>query len=240
MRIRGISLALVAVLGVGACGNGGDEGDDQALSTTTTAGSPGAPSATSAPGPADDQAVVDRIVLKASDFPPGWTSTPAEPDAGDAGDKALAECLGVPLPENRPEAESPEFSRGELTQVSSSAELAATEEEAASEFAALEGPKANPCFKQQFDKALAEQAGDVTFAPAEIEVLEPPTAGDEALALRLTTGISAPDGSTVAIYADFVFIRKGRAEISLSFINAGQPFDSALAGGLTQKLASRA
>lgn len=231
-------MALVLVLGAGACGGGGDDnGGDEPLTATTEAG---ATPSTAATGGTDDQAVVNRIVLKASDFPPGWKSTPAEPDADDSSDRELGECLGVQFALDRPEVESPEFTRGELTQVSSSAELAASEEEAASELAALKGPKGIGCFTQLFDKALAEEAGGVPFTPAVAEVREAPRAGDEALAVRLTTGITAPDGTTVAIYADFVFIRKGRAEISLSFINASQPFDAALAGSLTEKLASRA
>lgn len=231
-------MALVLVLGAGACGGDGDDvGDDDALTSTTAAGGT---SSTAATGGTDDQAAVNRIVLKASDFPPGWKSTAAEPDADDSADRELGECLGVPFALNRPEVESPEFSRGELTQVSSSAELAASEEEAASELAALGGPKGIPCFTQLFDKALSEEAGGVTFTPAKGEVREAPEAGDEALAVRLITGVTAPDGTTVAIYADFVFIRKGRAEISLSFISPSQPFDAALAGSLTQKLASRA
>jgi hypothetical protein len=249
MRIRLVSMALVLVLGAGACGGDGDDaGDDEALSTTTTTGTSttaaaaaGTSSTSAAPPATGDQAVVDKIVLQASDFPAGWTSTPPDTGRDKSGERALAECLGITFSPDRPEAESPRFSKGQLTQVNSSAQLMATADVAAADFAALKGPKASSCITRQFDQTLASSAAGVTFTPSKYSALEAPKLPvDEALSVRLTTGISTPDGGNVPIYADFVFIRNGRAEVSVSFINATQPFDQTLAGDLTKRLASRA
>jgi hypothetical protein len=238
MRTRLISLALVLALGAGACGDDGDDGDDEATTSTTTA-APGETSSSTGPA-TGDEAVVAKMVLQQSDFPAGWTAAPSEEEEDDDADRKVAECVGVEFDPDRPEATSPEFSRGELTQVSAAAELAPTPDVAAAELAAIKSPKANECIKTAFNETVAEGSPGVTFSPAQVEVRQAPALGDGAHAVRLSTGVNAPDGSTVPIYADFVFIQKGRAELSLTFINAGQPFDEALARDLAAKLASRA
>lgn len=236
MRARRFAptLALVLALVTGACGGGGDNGeggaDDDALSTTTTSAAPAT----------GDQAVVDKIVLEKSDFPAGWTAAPADDSEDEAEERALVECLGVPYEPDRPEVRSPQYSKGELNQVLSTAELAPTPEVAASELAAVQGAKANECVKAAFDRTIAKNSGGVSFAPAQVEAREAPKVGDGAHALRLITGVAAPDGTTVPIYADFFFIQKGRAEINMTFITASEPFDPALADDLAQKLVSRA
>ena len=231
----------VLVLGTLACGGNGDDGGSAGGGATTTVPGAGASTTVAAPAEAaaDDHDAVNKIALQASDFPPGWTSAPFEGE-DDESERTLASCLGLEYAPDRPRANSAQFSKGELTQAGSSAELAPSTEVAAAEFAAIKGPKANACIKQQFDKELAEDSGGAAFAPVKVQALQFPKAGDETHALRLTTAVTAPDGSSVPIHADAVFVRKGRAEMTLFFLNAGEPFPSALAADLTQKLASRA
>ena len=79
----------------------------------------------------------------------------------------------------------------------------------------------------------------MAFAPSEAEMVAFPDLGDGSVAIRITTSVTA-EGEEIPIYADLVFVRKGLAELSFSFVNAGDPFPSPLAAELVGKVVARA
>lgn len=243
MRLRLVVTALVLCLAAAGCSDD-DEGDGAATSTTGTPGiTTGAPTDVD-PQEAADALKAGEIVLKQSDFPAGFTALPQSAEEDEAEDRAGEEfeaCLGVSVDDDeRPRAESPDFQSSQFTRVSSSAAFAPTVEDSSNEFAAMQGPKLPDCVRSQFDKELKTEAADVEFAPIEVAPVEFPTLGDGTRAVRLSTAVAAADGAPVAIHADFVFIRKGRAQLTLSFVNAGEPFPADVAADLAGKMAARA
>lgn len=246
MRARLVVTALV--LSLAAVGCNGDDGDDGAAGTSTSSTAAGSSTSgvTSSINAqqAADELKAQEIVLKQSDFPAGFTAIPDTGETDEEEDKAGEEfeaCLGISIDDDdRAEAESPDFEAGQFTQVSSSAAFAPTVEDAQKEFAVLRGPKVNQCIQDQFDKELKAQATDVQFAPTKAQTVQFPTLGDGTTAIRLSTAVAGAQGQEVPIYADFVFVVKGRAELTLTFINAGEPFPADLASDLAGKMAGRA
>ncbi|HVM02805.1 MAG TPA: hypothetical protein VM263_09060 [Acidimicrobiales bacterium] len=188
------------------------------------------------PGPAPE---LGELVLRQSDFPAGWTSEPAEDDDDEAQGE-MERCLGIERSGDRPEATSPRFTVGDaITQASSAVELAPDAATVDREFAAIDGPRFLDCAAQQLDRTIARESAGVEFAPATAERLPFRSFGDGTSAVRMSTAVRAGD-QQVPIYADLVFVRKGLAELSFSFINAGEPFAAALATELVGKVVARA
>ena len=138
MRARMAGVALVLSLLAMACGDDEDDGAatavDDPITTTTAAGG------------AED---IEELVLREADFPAGWTAEPADADDDAAAGEELEACLGLDVDdENRPEAESADFSQGPLTQASSSVSLAPDRAAVDAEFAAIQGPEFLNCAKQ--------------------------------------------------------------------------------------------
>lgn len=237
-RVAAVLVALVAA-GVG-CGGGGDEpsGTTAAGVTTTAAGGADA-STTTAPAAAPELA---DVVLRQGDFPPGWTSEPDDGAAGDdEADAALERCLGLEVSTaERPEARSPDFSMGDaITRASSTVDRAPDEATVEREYAAITGPRFLDCAARQFDEVIARQATGARFAPAKATRLPFPAYGEGTAAVRLTTTLMA-EGQQLPLVADLVFVRKGLLEMSFTFVNAGGPFDAALAADLVGKVVARA
>ena len=152
----------------------------------------------------------------------------------------MERCLGIERSGDRPEATSPRFTVGDaITQASSAVELAPDAATVDREFAAIDGPRFLDCAAQQLDRTIARESAGVEFAPATAERLPFRSFGDGTSAVRMSTAVRAGD-QQVPIYADLVFVRKGLAELSFSFINAGEPFAAALATELVGKVVARA
>lgn len=247
MRTR-VAAVLVALV---VAGGGCDGGSDGASGTTTTTaggttttaaagGGGGDASTTTAPAPAADPELED-VVLRQGDFPPGWTSEPSDDPDDEEAEAALRRCLGLEVgTAERPEARSPDFSVGDaITQASSSVDRAPDMATVDREYAAITGPRFLDCATRQFDELIAEEAAGAQFAPAKAARLPFPAYGDGTAAVRLTTTLSA-EGQQLPIVADLVFVRKGLLGMSFSFINAGGPFDAALAADLVRKVVARA
>ena len=233
MRTRPVVVLLLALSSLAACGGGGD---DEATTTTTA----GATTSTAATSEAADQAKLQEIVLKDTDFPPGWTATPHDASDDEASEREMEQCLGAePTDPNRPSATSPDFQMGEFSQVMSSAEMTASAEAVGREFQALRSPKFNDCAKQLIDKEIKAEAGEVEFAPSTVQSLTFPKLGDDSFAVRITTAVVTQD-QRVPIYSDVVFIKKGRVGMSLNFFSAGEPFPASLATDLARKMVARA
>ena len=235
------------VVALVVAGGGCDGGSEEASGTTTTAAggktttaAGGDASTTTAPVPAADPELED-VVLRQGDFPPGWMSEPSDDPGDEEAEAALRRCAGLEVgTAERPEARSPDFSVGDaITQASSSVDRAPDLATVDREYAAITGPRFLDCATRQFDEVIAQEATGAQFAPARAARLPFPAYGDGTAAVRLTTTLSA-DGQQLPIVADLVFVRKGLLGMSFSFINAGGPFDAALAADLVGKVVARA
>ncbi len=225
-----MTLAVAVLAGTAAaCGGGGSSGES------------GEPSAQTAP--AGDQAVADRATLVIADFPPEWKATPVAPETSAvtvANDRAFAQCMGRPPPEQDRTAisYSADFNSTPTRRVSSSAQLVKTVEVAQADFAAQRGNQAPACHKAQIESEFRRQLP--TSAPqVAVERLDIPVFGDESVAFRLDI-TSTAEGGLVRTLIDLVFMRKQRTEVAVNFIERNAPFPQDLQRSLLLRAVSRA
>ena len=203
----------------------------------------GGGSSTSKPAaPAADQASAAKINLRQTDFPSGWTSaahqvTPQET----ATLKQLTTCVGIADLAGHTTAtdRSPDFSTGQATSASSSVTFVKTDADASSDLGAFQSVKAPDCVKQAVQALISQQLPGATPANLDVHQLNFPTLKDGTAAYQASFTVSAA-GTNVPVYADFVYFRSGRAEVSLVSTNLGSPFDPKLEQDLAKKMADRA
>ena len=231
-RAPAATAAAVALLvALAACGDGGGKGGTDSESATT--------------GPRDDATVAKEANLRLTDFPTEWRSSPVDPAttaAATAGNRTLALCMGRPAPEDirTAEADSDDFSAQDTRRVSSSVQLVRTEEIAKDDFAVLTGDKSLSCHKTGIDAEFARQLPASAAPQTTIERLQLPTFGDETVAFRVSATTINNNNQQVRTYIDLVFVRRGRAELSGSFLNVGTPFPTDLERTLLQRMVGRA
>lgn len=220
-------LALLLVLA--ACGGGGGEEADDDIN----------PPAVNR----DDVALVAEVNLRLADFPTEWRSTPipaTTADAAVAGNRALADCMGRPRPEDirTALADSDDFSAQDTRRVSSSVQTVRTVELARDDFAALRTDQAVACHKAQIDAEFARQLPPEASPQTTLERLDVPQFAEETVAYRVTA-VTLDRGGQVRTYIDLVFFRKDRLEASVNFLNVGSPFPAELQRTLLQRMVAR-
>lgn len=240
MRTRLVWIIAALALVSAGCG----DGDTTAATATTTA--PGGTIATidgdkssTTSAPEEGGQGASNLMLLKTDFPAGWTSTPAVPDQPgvDGSDVRMRKCLGVPLADGKGSVDSPDFEKGQ-SHVRSSAYLVDSSAVVEADWKAIHSANFLPCVNEQVKAELAKREG-VVFEGTSVADLSFPSLGDGARAVRASTFALAL-GHRVPAYIDVVFIRKGLAEFTLTFVNLGAAFPSDLAGDLGRKLISRA
>lgn len=227
---RLVAAAVAGIVMLTACGGGGggDTAEDDATGTTAAL---------------DDQARAREANLRLSDFPMEWKSSPLPADAEQVNarnNRALAACMGRPPPEELRTAiaDSNDFSAADTRRVTSSVQLVRTEEIAREDFAALEGEKSLACHLTQIESEFRRQL-PAANPQVSMDRFEVPQFGDETVAFRVDA-TSLAEGVQIRTFIDLVFIRKGRAELSVSFINRGTPFPTELRQSLLQRMVGRA
>jgi hypothetical protein len=233
VKTRLITLCVLFVLGFVACGGG--KSDTSSNDTTPESTAP--PTTASAAGDID---LAKKVVFVQGDFPPGWTAKAADqtqtPD-DKATSKELSDCVGTSgQTANSARWKGDDFSMGQA-QVGSEATVIKDEATYRKDIDAIKGTKVQTCVKDVFNKALAKQFGS---APTSLDVasLDVPHHGDATVGLRMTVGASA-QGVNITLLLDLVVMAKNRVETSATFLNVGQPFDSALQKSLVDKLGAR-
>lgn len=216
MRTRLICVCVVVSLGFAACGS----------DKPTTA------------SPEADTATAKKLVVAASDFPPGWTAKPRDQESSadaKASSKELSDCTGTTGEESVSARWAGDKFSMEKVQISSNANLVKDKAAFRKDVDGLKGPKLQPCIKDAFTKLLTKELGT---APTSVEAarLTVPKHGDVAVGVRLTV-TAGPAAKSV--YFDLVRMGKSRAEVSATLISAGQPIDPALEKSLLDKLGRR-
>lgn len=192
--------------------------------------------------PASDKEKAQKAVLRAADFPSGWSSKPHEELPGEDERAAeIARCIGISNPSARASAEvrSPDFTSGFATSAFSVITFVKTEEEAAADAGAFAGEKFAQCAEPEF----AEQIQAVAPEGARVENVkisrsEFPAHGDRTVAYRVNGTIFIGE-MDVPVNIDLVQIFKGRAEVSFVFSNPGAPFPADVARTVAAKVVER-
>lgn len=258
--LKRVVLGVIAVgLAVTGCSSS-SKSSSSSSSSSGASGTTAAPAATTAaPASSDvahDKALGEAAILRLSDFPSGWTSTPATTDNSSAAeDQKLATCLGVSVSEiNREgpaDVKSPDFNEPAGSsgpgnaQVSGGVGYEASADKINSSFKLFAGDKMAPCLNsvlsQVFADAIKKSGGDtsqVTVGNSTVAKFDFPTVGDNTVAYRVTVPISAA-GQSLTAYVDFVVATKGRAGFDESFENLGTPFSADLEGTLMRAVEGR-
>jgi hypothetical protein len=248
MRRPTLTLALAAILVVGACGGGSSDkkaakssAATSAPTTTTTV----APTTTTTLGAAAATARAKQVNLQLTDFPAGWKASP--PTQDDPGDELFtqqaAACLKIPDPKLNEisDTASDDFADAENATASSSVTFVKDPAVAKNELTAVRGPSGIPCLKSGVDALLTKvaQAQSFKVEGTTLEAAPPPAVGDDSAAITFTATISA-SGQTVTVYGDIILFLKGNEAISLTYFDVAKRFDPILGQSLTQKVVSRA
>ena len=230
-RLVGV-LAILATLSF-TCAEDGDDPGAASSTTSTTAVEDVEERRT------DDQELAESIVLKESDLPDDveWTSTPY--DADTEGESALRICVGLAPATANPGADSPTFSVGDVTRVDSAATVAPNAAAANEELDVMMNPKLVDCLAERFEAQTLGRP-EVNFGPATTEHLDFPAVGDGAVAVRMSTSVETEDRKRIPLFVDFVVVRKGRVGMTLTLMNAPEPFPTDLAVAMAETMAARA
>lgn len=209
-----VSLALL----VSACGtSGGSDADaDGDAKTTTTASQ------------ADAQARADSVDLAESDFPDGWTGTPADdPDQ----ESPLNECdpaLGDRSVQAARHA-TDDFSIGSFddgTGTQFTARTVVFDDEAAAEAAVapFRDPEVLSCIDEKLKSAYTSSGTDVTV-DGELELGDAEFDVDESVALSATYTVSASDGSSLDVQLGVLVLRTGDIATNVVVQSVDPAFD---------------
>jgi hypothetical protein len=218
-----LSVVLVALAVLGACSGGRSKSSGTA-------------------SPKADKTAAVKINLRQADFPSGWTSSPHDASPEETATlKQLTQCVGIPDLAGHTSAmdRSADFSSGQATSASSNVTFVKTDADAVNDLGAFQSGKAPDCFKQAVLALAKQQLPGATPENLEARQLQFPTLKDGTAAYQASFTVSAA-GTNLPVYADFVYFRAGRAEITLVTTNAGSPFDPKVEESLARKMASRA
>jgi len=215
-----LSIVLLLLVGLAACGGGG------AKSANPTA----------------DKASADKISLKQSDFPSGWSSRPHKATPEETATlQQLTQCAGIPnmAAQVSATAQSPDFSQGQATTLVSSVTFVHTNADATNDLAAFQSGKASGCLKQMVDALFRQRLPASAPGNLEVRQLQFPTLKDGTAAYQASFTVNAA-GTNIPLYADFVYFQAGRAIVTMAAYNSATPFDPKLEQDLAKKIASRA
>ena len=180
-----------------------------------------------------DQARAEAVVVRASDFPGGWTSARHE-------QQGAKTCLNPDLSDLTVtgQADSRDFSRQSFT-VNSSATVMRTADEAKTAYERQATGDLPKCIADQLGKSI-ESSSDVAIdvKHAGVRELDFARLGDRSQAYRATLDLDI-GGAAVRAYVDFVFLQRGRTLATLAFAGIGQAPQQALEEELTARVAGR-
>lgn len=180
-------------------------------------------------------------MLQLFDFRVGWEELPITAEETQESVVVATEiytCIEAEEPTAPATSASSAFHLNEFTRVYSAADRLATAEDAGLVFQAISGDRAADCTRDLLEKGL--RASGVPVASSTIERLPPLQFGDEAAGFRVVATLGQRGGPQVALYMDFLSIRKGRVLLTLGLLNAGAPFVADVAADLAGKMTARA
>jgi hypothetical protein len=253
---RGI-LPIVAVAGLILAGCGGGSAQVAAAppaTTTRPAVAPNTPAQRAA-----DKAHARRAVLKLTDFPLGWTSSPHDNSGNDsdtpaerAAEKNVESCSHLPkrffddTSDNQPAVDSPDFSKGQVgagpaAEIQSNVEIDRSVSAISEPLSYLARPRTAQCFGPFFKAVFRQSVGKtpgVTLTDFKFGALSVGSLGDQSAGYQGRVTIAGPRAS-IPVEFDLYFVRVGRGIATLTATAFSIPFDQAFAQDLLQKMVSR-
>lgn len=240
MRARLVLITTLLAVVVAACGGSGGSKSTTTTAAPTTATS--APSSTSGGSDAAATARAQKLLLTQSDFPAGWTGTPAAADTPEdkSANQEFATCAGIAGEASQSaDVKGDDFSNGSpATQVGSEAQIIKDEATYKKDVDALKGGRFRSCLQDFLTKQLAKATGGAAPANVQITPLSTDTFGDVTVGFRMSAGLTV-QGQTVTVILDAVAMGKNKAEVTGTFTNLTQPFDQTLEKSLIAKLGAK-
>jgi hypothetical protein len=170
------------------------------------------------------------LVLRSSDFPAGWKSTPA--DRGQSGTPGQYPS-NVDTTAN---IDSPDFRMGNAA-ATSNARIAKPGEDFSVDAAFIGSSRFAAILKHEFAKGIDDDPGaslqSLTVARRPI-----PAHGGFSVGYRVTMRLKA-HGLFVSLYTDVVWLQNGRIAVWVVLANFDRPFDPDLETALLAKLGAR-
>jgi hypothetical protein len=248
-------IALVVALAMLGCGSsGGKKASTKASDATDTASESDATDGTDATDTASDsrtkqeleadRKIAQGALLRLSDLPEGFTSTPRKASTADSPEEkavvqSFADCVGVDASllnddtdETKADAKSDKFKRAPSLDFEMSASVSASKDEQQKIFDAFKSSKAGRCFETFFNDALAlslehpspgETApAGLTLGEASVETIDLGLHGKTVI-YRATIPFTV-QGQSAEVVSDFVLALKGRIGMTMTFQNVGEAF----------------
>ena len=174
-----------------------------------------------------DLAIQKQTVLRKSDLPAGWTSSPNQPPADLP---ELAACAGLQAANDALDpiaTNSPDFSKSDLTRASNAVVVLANAKQAKGWLAPYREPDAATCLQEVVKKAFTRdgiQGARVYVAPID----DTPRGADDAVGFEVEiTATSTPTAQqpaqTIVVVYDVMVARVGRALTNFTFMNPTDP-----------------
>ena len=212
-------MVLVGIVVLGAACSDEPERDAPPSAPLTTAAS----TTTTAPPGSDNERVARDLVVRQSDFPPGWSHSQAADQVEDPADR----CLKTgPLASAKARAESDEFAKTDLTTASSVSLVFADGPSADAAFVHASGPEMRACFDQALKAEVAgegegegEEGVELADASFRTTTAYPPVP-ERVTAYEFTAQTSGTD-QPYRYSAHLVVVKAGRALLAFAFGNLG-------------------
>ena len=185
------------------------------------------------------------MVIKATDVPEGWDSTPHDPTSTNSScETQLENCAHFPAAVSgdnaiSAEAYSDNFSTA-TDNVSSKADITKTVQNADMRMAAVRQAGwvdcVNPALSQELQAGLGKNAQVANVTTRSLDVT--PVHGFVTVATRTTFTVSGP-GLTPFGLADFILMQKGRVLLQFTLVGFLGPLDPSLEQHLMSAIAAR-
>jgi hypothetical protein len=229
---RGLLFLAFATVFLAGCGGGGSDG---AAATATATGAASTTAAETAPVTKDEaEALSKSMLLRLSDFPPGWRAEPSDDQGSCAGIDRLTDRYDVLT-----KADSDDFAQGDSTQVASSAGLFNDEATARDGLNYLEASIQSKRFRDCLNGYFRKQADeDVTFGDVHVGQVSFPTLADRSSAWEVVVPVKT-QGLTISVYIEAIFMRRANALGIVLFSDVISPFDEQMRERLARLVARR-
>jgi hypothetical protein len=217
-----------------AC-SGSSPAPDSTASSSSQAATPGATPAT--------LAQLKKIVLRATDLPPGWKGTPYQANSGDStGNAALAKCVGVrdTTPDQVADAHSDDFTLGNAT-ISSDASSYRSQSDLDADEATLRSPKLSSCFDTLLKKEIASSFPGGSTVDSSFHVTPGSNGGPaNVIATGADTVKVTASGTQATIYVSIAFITGPLVEAEVDAEGISAPLPASVMKPLIAGVATRA
>jgi hypothetical protein len=185
-----------------------------------------------------DNALAKRVALTLSDFPTGWRQELSKNE-----DEVDLSCPNLDFSRFTVtgKAESPDFSRGENTQVSSKVGIFETDTQAREAFLRIASDSTARCLAGAVEKEFKKSAkSEEDFEVGEVSMgrVSAPRSGDRSADLQITIPIKT-QGLEPDVYLDLAPVQQDRALSIFIFVDVLSAFDEDLKQSLIQAASAR-